>query len=65
MKLVKQIEDEELRFKLEKEVLRLMAETKTTTLAEVSLEGNEISPEQDVEVKQDITADLLTLFNTK
>ena len=65
MKLVKQVEDEELRFKLEREVLKMMTETqKTTTEAEVTVDGKEISPEQDVEQKS-LEEDLLNLLTNK
>ena len=44
LKLVKQVEDKDLAFKLEKEMLRLMTDAQeTSTPAEVSLEGKEIS----------------------
>ena len=64
LKLLKQVEDEELRFKLEKEMLRLMSNTQeTATEAEVkSVDAKEISPGQDVEKKSDIAAELLTLY---
>ena len=65
MKLVKQVEDEELRFKLEKEMLRLMATQETSTEAEVNdVDVKEISPEQGVELKS-VTSELLTLLNKK
>ena len=65
MKLVKQVEDEELRFKLEYEVLKMMTETqKTATEAEVTVDGKEISPEQDVEQKS-LEEDLLNLLTNK
>ena len=64
LKLVKQVENEELRFKLEKEMLRLMSTQETTTAAEVSVDAKEISPVQDVEQKS-IESELLTLFKTK
>ena len=63
LKLVKQVENEELRFKLEKEMLRLMSTQETTTAAEVSVDAKEISPVQDVEQKS-IESELLTLFKT-
>ena len=66
LKLVKQVEDKDLAFKLEKEMLRLMSETQIdTTEAEVSVDAKEISPEQDVEQKSDIMQDLLTLYTKK
>ena len=64
LKLVKQVEDEELRFKLEKEMLRLMSTQETTTEAGLSVDAKENSPEQDVEQKS-LEAQLLTLLNNK
>ena len=65
LKLVKQVEDEDLRFKLEKEMLRLMAETQeTTTEAEVRVGTKEVSPEQEVEQKSDTISDLLELYKS-
>ncbi len=64
LKLIKQVQDKDLAFKLEKEMLRLISDSQeTSTKAEVSLEGKEISPEQEVEEKSDIYGDLLTLLN--
>ena len=64
LKLVKQVEDKDLAFKLEKEMLRLMADHKTDTTADVSLEAKETSLEQPVE-KSDILSELLTIYKTK
>ena len=63
LKLVKQVEklDEELAFKLEKEMLKLMSTQETTTEAEVSVGAKEISPEQEVEQKS-VTSELLNLY---
>ena len=64
LKLVKQVEDVDLRHKLEYEVLKLMSDSQqTSTQAEVSLEGKEISPEQEVE-KQSLHSELLTMFKS-
>ena len=65
MKLVKQVEDKDLRFKLELEVLKLMSTTlETTTEAEVSVDAKEISPEQDVEKKSSVTEQLLNMYKS-
>lgn len=62
MKLIKQIENEELREKLEYEVLDLMSKAhQTSTQAEVTVDGKEATPEPEVEQKADILNDLLTL----
>ena len=60
LKLVKQVEDKDLAFKLEKEYLRLIGtqETSTETVAK------EATPEQEVEVKT-IAEQLLTLYTEK
>ena len=60
LKLVKQIEDKDLAFKLEKEYLRLMGTQETTTKAA----SEEEAPEQEVEVKT-IAEQLLTLYTEK
>ena len=61
LKLTKNIEDKELAFKLEREILRLMSDVKETA-TEAAL--TEKAPEQEVEVKQEsITEQLLTLYN--
>ena len=66
LKLVKQVEDKDLAFKLEKEMLRLMTDAQeTSTPAEVSLEGKEISPEQEVVEKSNLLGDMLNLYKTK
>lgn len=65
LKLAKQVEDKDLRFKLELELLRLMSKSQeTSTQAEVDVDVKEISPEQEVEKKSDIMADLLNLYKT-
>ena len=62
LKLVKQVKDKELAFKLEKEMLKLMSNVQeTSTQPEVSIDGKEISPEPEVEQKS-LTSDLLTLY---
>ena len=63
LKLIKQVDDKDLAFKLEKEMLRLMGNSqKTTTSADVGLEAKEISPEQEVVEKSDILNELLNLY---
>jgi len=62
LKLIKQVENEDLREKLEYEVLKLSADTQqTTTQAEVSVDGKEASPEPEVENKEIDLNELLTL----
>ena len=62
LKLVKQVEDKELAFKLEKEMLRLMSETQqTSTEAEIGRAAKEISLEQEV-VEKSLEEQLLTLY---
>lgn len=64
LKLVKQVEDEELRHKLEHEFLKLTETQKTTTLADSEPAAQKESLEPEVEVKADLTDDLLKLFKT-
>ena len=62
LKLIDQVEDKDLAFKLEKEMLRLMSETqKTTTQSEIGRAAKEISPDPEVEVKS-LDEQLLTLY---
>ena len=63
LKLIKQVKDKELAFKLEKEMLKLMSNVQeTSTQPEVNDVGvKEISPEPEVEQKS-LTSDLLTLY---
>ena len=64
LKLVKQVEDKDLAFKLEKEMLRLMSDThKTSSQPEVNdVDVKEISPDTEV-VEKSLEAQLLTLLN--
>ena len=59
LKLVKQVEDKDLAFKLEKEYLRLMGTQETTT----ETVAKEATPEQEVEQKS-IAEQLLTLYKS-
>ena len=64
LKLVKQVEDKELAFKLEKEMLRLMSDSQeTTTEAEIGRAAKEISLEQEV-VEKSLTEQLLTIYKS-
>ena len=64
LKLVKQVEDENLAFKLEKEILRLMSQSnETTTKAESDDSIAEDSLQPEVEIKQyDIISELNKLY---
>lgn len=60
LKLVKQVENEELRFKLEHEVQKLMSESQQTA-TKAELDSNpENSPQPEVETKDDFYTNLLT-----
>ena len=62
LKLVKQIEDKDLAFKLERDILKMMSSQETSTEAESNdVDVKEDSLEPDVEVK-DINVELLNLF---
>ena len=62
LKLIKQVEDKDLAFKLEKEMLRLMSEThQTSTQSEIGRAAKEISPESEVEEKS-LEQQLLNLY---
>ena len=63
LKLVKQVEDEGLRFKLEHELLKLMSQTQeTTTVAESSVDVAKKDSLEPVVEKDTLEEDLLKLF---
>ena len=63
LKLVKQVEDKDLAFKLEKEMLRLMTDAQeTSTEAEIGRAAKEISLEQEVVEKSNLLGDMLNLY---
>ena len=61
LKLVKQVEDEELKHKLEYEVLKLMSETQQTNTPPVSKDAQDSL----VEKQDSLESELLKMFNTK
>ena len=64
LKLVKQVKDKDLAFKLEKEMLKLMSGVQEdSTQAEVSIDGKEAAPEPEVEQKS-LEQQLLTLYKS-
>ena len=59
LKLVKQVEDEELKHKLEMEILKLMPDNTRKTDTQLV---TEVTPDSTVETKSDIYEELLDLY---